>query len=422
MRHREPSSPARRGLAALALCSATALAGCTEPRTTAHDAAVSPERPLRLVDAPPGTEADPLGGLQVTDSSERLLVSTLDLDEDATPDQDTMRLVDLGRATSDDLELPDGRLAAFTPTGDLLVVVGPRTLELRSATTGSRAPIELPDEVDGSIDSMEVSDDRLVLTVAGDQGPQTVVLTLDGELHCTGPAGEDFTSLGAELLWSVTLDSRLDPATCAVSPPLVLPGSTTHRPLTANGGDLYAAIGAQDELGVFDRGTVARFDLSNGQIAATSDRVGRQVSDAVLHDGDLWVLADGHVVRLQPETLQIHSNEALSPDAVDCGFPYFVRSGGELFVVDDCSLVLYLIDTAAGRSRLGWVFPSDGASDSEISAVVSDHGIWLVDVEQTGVPYLFDPAQRRFERLPLTARDTRDIYAMDLDVHPRPGD
>jgi outer membrane protein assembly factor BamB len=406
----------------LALCSAAALAGCTEPRATADDTAVSPDRPLRLVDPPRGTEADPLGGLPVTDSSDRLLVSTLDLEGGPTPGKDSLRLLDLGRGTTDDLELPDGRLAAFTPSGDLLVAVGPRTLELRSATTGSRAPIQLPDEVGGSIDTMDLIDDRVVLTVAGDQGPQTVVLTPDGDVHCTGPAGADVTRLGAELLWSVTLDSSFDPATCAVSPPLVLPGTTTQQPLTANGTDLFAAVGAQDELGVFDRGTVARFDLTTGRIVATSDRVGRQVSDAVLHDGDLWVLADGHVVRLQPDTLEIRSSEALSPDAVDCGFPFFVRSAGELFVVDDCSLVLYLIDTASGRSRLGWVFPSDGASDSEISAVVSDHGIWLVDVEQTGVPYLFDPAQRRFERLPLTTAETRDIYAMDLDVHPRPGD
>jgi hypothetical protein len=348
-------------------------------------------------------------------------VSTLDLENGPTPGQEPMRLLDLGRRSTDDLELPDSRLAVFTPTGDLLVAVGPRSLELRSSTTDSGARIELPDEVGGAINTMELIDERVVLTVSGDQGPQTVVLALDGELRCTGPAGAEFAALAAELLWSVTLDARLDPATCSVSPPLVLPGTTTAQPLTANGVDLYAAIGAQDELGVFDRGTVARFELATGRIAATSDRVGRLVSDAVLHEGDLWVLADGHVVRLQPETLEIRSSEPLSPDAVDCGFPFFVRAAGELFVVDDCSLALYLIDTAAGRSRQGWVFPSDGESDSEISARVSAHGIWLVDVEQTGVPYLFDPAQRRFERLPLTTAEARDIYAMDLDVHPRPG-
>jgi hypothetical protein len=43
-------------------------------------------------------------------------------------------------------------------------------------------------------------------------------------------------------------------------------------------------------------------------------------------------------------------------------------------------------------------------------------GIWIVDVEQRGEPYLFNTRRRRFERMPLDDGLRSRIYALTFDV------
>lgn len=412
MRHHDSSARARRSAVVVVLCSAlVAIAGaCTEPEAMPFDNAASPQPPVSVTPAPRGTEADGLVGLPVAQSTARLVIGT--------------RLLDLGRGTSVDLEgIPSTRFAAFTSAGDVVYPVGPRTFEVLNASTGERHPVQVPGEIIGSIGMMELIDDRIaIVVVSGNDEARIVVVTLDGEVQCEGPPNTGFFQLEPGLLWSYPSNARLDLATCAVSEPLDVAEFSSVDPILVNDDVLYATVGSQNSVGVIDDSTIDRFDLATGRSVATSVRLGSYVSDAVLQAGELWVLADSRLVRLGAETLEVVAKDDLAPDVVDCGNPRFVRQAGDLYVIEDCSLVLYLLDSDTGRAKRGWRFPSDELSDSEIIAVPSDEGIWMVDVEQTGVPYLFDAREQRFERLPITAAQAADIYAFDFQVYPGPGD
>jgi hypothetical protein len=89
--------------------------------------------------------------------------------------------------------------------------------------------------------------------------------------------------------------------------------------------------------------------------------------------------------------------------------------------VDDCSGFLAEVDPATGEYVEAWMFPHDDGSDQEIYGVRVGDGIWFVDVEQSGEPYRFDFAERRFERMDIPREVAEIIYALVWDVIPASG-
>ncbi|HEX2149004.1 MAG TPA: hypothetical protein VHI31_02350, partial [Actinomycetota bacterium] len=243
----------------------------------------------------------------------------------------------------------------------------------------------------------------------GDPGKQhpgrSVVLDLDGKLRCEGPEGTLFSWFRAESVWSLDLRARLDLGTCTSSPGLDLKGNEGPLFFLSEGNAAYLSP---------EGNAMSRFDLATSKVTNTSQRHEDFISSAVLYGGDVVVLAGGELVRMDSATLKVKSSQRL----LECAYtPSLIEQGDALYLLDDCEGVLYRLSDSLSLDE-GWQLPLDEGSDIEISAVGTDDGIWLVDVEQSGEPYFFNARRERFEQIPAELKNAAPIYALVFDLDP----
>lgn len=265
-------------------------------------------------------------------------------------------------------------------------MAGPRSIGFLDPSGARRSrDSELPETAPGAIRSFAVAGDAVVVSTGiGEPGRQTdgrtAVVGLDGSIRCEGPAGGPLFSLyRAGSMWTQDLRFRLDPATCAVSPGLALEGNEGPLFFLAEGSSGYLTA---------DGYSLSRFDLATGAVVESSAKQAQLISDALLHDGEIWMLAPDEIVRLDPVTLEEKSSKRL----LESGYtPSFARHQQDLYLVDDCMGVLYRLDRSASLAE-GWQLPLDEGSDLEIfGGIGTAEGIWFADPEQTGEPYFFNP-------------------------------
>jgi hypothetical protein len=212
-----------------------------------------------------------------------------------------------------------------------------------------------------------------------------------------------------DVIWEPGGLRRIDPRDCAVLGPLdaAVAGFTGVQA----GPVWYTSSDAEGH-------TVTRVDMGGGEpTEPTSTDLGRLVNGLLPHGDSLWVAAGADVVRLDATTLDVES-DTTAFECADWAYPVAVARES-LWLVNDCDGVLARVDTSSGAVTERYLTPLDGVSDSELSAVAVDDGIWLVDAEQTGEPYFFSYDRERFERLPDTLRSP-DLYALDFHVRPWP--
>ena len=358
--------------------------------------------------APTGILEDPLRGLPETSSQSKLLVST-------SSDDVPLQVLDLAAGRTFGISgVPGGglQLGAFTPDGGVAFVASPREVGFLEPS-GVRRPavMELPASTPGTITALVVAGDAIVVSTGignpGQQRPgRSVVLGPDGMLRCEGPEGTVFSWFRAGSVWSLDLRSRLDPASCASSSGLDLKG---------NEGPLFFLD--QGSAGYLSRDgkSVSRFDLGTGKVAASSSNLPEFISNAVLHGGDVLVLAGGELVRLDSATLKVKGSQRL----LECAYtPSLVEQNQALYLLDDCEGVLYRLSESLLLHE-GWRLPLDEGSDIEAFGVGTNEGIWLVDVEQSGEPYFFNARRERFEQIPAELKEEIAIYALEFDLHPK---
>lgn len=450
---RRRRSRARRGFAAVAAL--LALAGCTDSTGTAASD-VSPQRPSTTDTGPaeptttdasggeiPIVEPDPpieggdgLERLPMAESTASMLVSNFPVDEVTGEPLDLqLRWLDLDTGTFDDIaDLAEGGGVGFADDGDALWVTNGRSIGRRDATTGERTTIELPADLGGapgtnvgSIGWLDGVAGYVTVTVGGldDESRQTAMFDAAGSAHCTGPKGTGLTNRWLGQLWTDDARTRLDPVSCELSDGLQIPpGSSVSNFVIER--DAYVMANERDAdapAGSSSRTTVRRFDVETGQQLSSSAPVDVLRYDVVVHGDEVWVIAGTKVLRLDARTLEQLGTAEVPNEFPECeGTQYLQPQGSDVYLVDDCSGILYLLDPSTALPVKGWGFPYDDGSDTEIHATSTDEGIWIINAEQTAEPYLFDTEEQRFERLPFPDSVTSTLFALDFAVYPMPGD
>jgi hypothetical protein len=413
----------------LAVAMMAVLAGCGDSGNrrdaSSHDRGGASA--ISITSTPNGSERDPLDGLPVAQSASSLLVPSYD--QDATS-QRNGRLLLINLASQQIVGLDEYAEigdVAFTAGGDAVWVAGDRLVGVRNAASGQRTMIPLPHEVNGTISSMQTIDDVIAVTVGrrSDRDRQTVLLTESGTLHCAGPKGTTFTVLRSRWLWSEDTRTRLDPARCEVTDGLKIPVGTQLADIVIDDANAFVTAFDQPDSQrtnrALDHDRVYRFDVTSGEQRSASPSLPADPVSMIVHGHELWVTSDSKVTRLDAATLRLIDSVDLPHDVATCGGdPTLVGHVRSVYLLDDCSGVLYLLDGTTGRPERGWTVPNDGSSDIQINTVSTDDGIWMVDEEQTAVPYLFDVAQQRFERLPIDASTSRTLVAIPWAVYPGP--
>ncbi|MCU1496247.1 MAG: hypothetical protein JWM47_200 [Acidimicrobiales bacterium] len=422
---------------------AVVLAGCTDSGRDRVALAVPAERPttsgvqivpttsdVEIVQTPAGDESDGLINLPVAESRASLLVPSYEYgtDSGAEPDRKLLLLDLAADETVDITNYAEFGAVTFTDSGDAVWGVGDRSLGLRDAASGKRTVIGLPDDIGGSISplygSLQAVAGFISVTV-GEQDPadgQTVLLNADGSMHCAGPNGTRFFEQ-AGVLWSNDIRTRMDPATCDVTAGLKLPLDKSVSSFVVDHDNVYVTAFGRDNSKnpgnaiIID--TVRRFDATTGEQLTMSPSLPGQISEMIVQGDEVLVISDFRVRRLDAKTLEVIATANLPVDVAECdGGPRFIHAAGDLYLLDDCSGVLYLLDPATALPQKGWTLPHDDGSDIEIETTSTDEGIWMVDHEQTVVPFLFDSVEQRFERLPVSASIDASIFAMDLALYP----
>ncbi len=384
---------------------------------------------MQVVSAPHGNDNDPLAGLPVADATSSVLIPSFDHDATAEEQQaPQLQLVDLASrhvAGIDDYAYVGD--VAFTAGGDAVWVAGDRAVGVRDRADGHRRIIGLPDEAAGAITSMQTINDLIVVTVGrrSDANRRTLLFGVDGTLRCAVPEGNTYTMPRYGLLWSEDEQARLDPATCAVTTGLRVPSGTELYDFVVDDSNAYVTAfeqpTSQRAPHPLDRHRVYRFDVASGEQRAASRRLPADPTALAIHGHQLWVIAGTEVRRLDADHLDELGSVGLPHDVAVCdGDPRFVRHEQQMYLLDDCSGALYLLDGATASAVRGWTVPNDGNSDIQINTTSNADGIWMVDEEQTSVPYLFDVAQRRFERLPDSVTGPRTLVAIPWAVYPDP--
>jgi hypothetical protein len=351
----------------------------------------------------PGAEGDELAGLAVTTSTARVLTSTGDEDR-------SVLLIDLGTGRAVTVAADDGPLdpAVLTPQG-AAVATGPRAITLVDGDGRPVATAAVPPDVPGVIFTLARADDAIVVDVApapdaNGQRPHQprAVLAYDfgASLRCVWPGYASGSSTAGQL-WTDDLRTRLDVRTCRSAPGLRPLGQGTGHPALSGAGT-YGVVG-DDRIG--------RFTTRDGRLAERSADLGDFISDVTSSHG-LWVLVDDRLLRLDEDSLKVRDRI----HRFSCPEGGQVLAGGGRVYVVSCSHTLYEFDARTGSLVDGWALPHDRFSDLEPRGTMTAEGIWIVDVEQRGEPYLFNTRRRRFERMPLDDGLRSRIYALTFDV------
>jgi hypothetical protein len=363
----------------------------------------------------PPVEFDPIAPLPVSAATDRLVVSTLG--DGQAPllyiDLGLHEVVPLTDATATRLD------AAFAGDG-LAYTIDDRTLAVIADLDNPDVRVEaaLPDDVPGVISGLAGDDAGFVVAVGvpldtadpygrRDPGPY-VLFGPDGTLQCvttaTAPSPWPISLAGGVLTFNVR--TEVDRDDCR-----------TRSRLADVALDAVVIGSLDDRLVLADTTTVALADAASGALLRRSEALGEFVTAAIVADGAIWALADGDLLKLDPETLEVVHRAGPLPCVAT---PYLLEGGGSLWLVDDCSGFLAEVDTGSGEYLEAWMFPHDDESDQQIAAAVVGNGIWFVDVEQSGEPYRFDLDRRRFERMPIPREVAEQIYAIVWSVAPGP--
>ncbi len=417
---------------AAVLVAVVVLSGCGHRTAGQVDAQADGQAEVPIVEPPPGSGSDGLANLPVSASTSSLLVPgyRYDSDDDTDPDR-SLLLLDLANEVVVDItnHAEFGALG-FTTDGDAVWAAGDRSLGVRDASTGATTSIQIPDTIDGTIStspgSLQAVEEFISVTLGGADSPsdQTILLSRAGSLHCAGPTGTELTS-HAGFLWSDDARTRVDPTTCAITGGLNLPTDQRLEALRVDGTSAYVALAGPDTPGSaaseISLGTVRRFDVATGQQSAVGPSIPLEVPEMVVHGEEVWVLSGQELTRLDATTLAMIAVTPLPSQVVECdGWPRLVPQADRVFLLDECTATLYLLDPETGAPRSGWMLPSGGESDFEITEIPTEEGIWMADFDQTQLPFLFDTAELRFERPPVNAPATTSILAWDFAVHPVP--
>lgn len=390
----------------------TDLVTTTEPVTT------TVARPTRGGPPPEPTEPpdditlglaeDPIALLPSTSADDRLVVSMLG--DDAAP----LLLIDLASGRLTPVESEAEHVDASFIAGALAFTLDRRTVGLLDPDDpGEVTRVPLPADVPGVISTM-VADESGIVVVVGvpvdlddpdgrrEPGPY-VFYGPDGELRCVAEVPPSAAWDGALFDGSLWLDSyttRVDRDDCSSGPGLVEPAGYQHlRPL----GDSVVVAGTT---------VLSVHDAATGTRLGTSEPLGTQIWSVAVTADAVWVVVDGDLVKLDPDTLQ----ELHRSGPIDCGgMPVVFEAGDAVWVVDDCLGILAEVDPVSGDYVESWYLPHTGEDHFMTFAVVGD-GIWFVDTEQTGEPYRFDFVSRRFERMSIPREDAEAIYALAWDV------
>lgn len=378
--------------------------GCGDEKAAPSDAS-APRGSIEAAPAPKGPEGDPLAGLPVT-SLKDVLASW------PVVDGEPLVVADLASGRVD--SFADADTAAlegvtFTPDGSLVYVDGPSSLAVVTGD-GERRSVRLDGEID-EIFSVEMIGERIVLRPSPQSGSEELVaLSADGSAICTGPAQPFGALVAGGWAWFDNLGSRLDPVSCEVERGL----DVSNDPSEAS--PLIAALRVDGE-DVFVAGdtSVSRFDLGSGRLEGRSEEPMDLVMDMVVRDQELWVIDGTELIVLDAETLEASRRVELG---VCDGTASFVEAGGSVYVLDDCTGTLTMLEDATGEPAAAWDLPSDGESDSMMRPVVAGPNIWMVNGEQSMEPIVFNTAMERFERLPDDVRSDVGTGAWHLAVTP----
>lgn len=378
--------------------------GCGDEKAGPSDASAARES-IEARPAPKGTENDPLAGLPVT-SLKDVLASW------PVVDGEPLVVADLASGRVD--SFADADTAAlegvtFTPDGSLVYVDGPSSLAVVT-DDGERRSVRLDGEID-EIFTVEMIGERIVARPSPQSdSDELVALSSDGSSVCSGPAQPFGALVAGGWAWFDNLGSRLDPVTCQAERGL----DVSNDPSEAS--PLIAALRVDGE-DVFVAGdaSVARFDLGSGRLEGRSEEPLALVMDMVVRDQELWVIGGTELIVLDAETLKEIRRLELG---VCDGTASFVEVGGSVYVLDDCTGTLTLLDDATGEPAKAWDLPSDGESDSMMRPVVAGQNIWMVNGEQSMEPIVFNTAMERFERLPDDVRSDVGTGTWHLAVNP----
>lgn len=318
-----------------------------------------------IVEPPPGSESDGLANLPVAASTSSLLVPGYRYDSDDGNVRDRSLLL---------LDLADGEVidiwnhaeygaAAFTTDGDAVWAAGDRSLGIREASSGATSTIQIPDDIAGTLggigDVLEAVGELISVTVdaADPTTSQTLLFRADGSLHCAGPKGTALAVHG-ELLWSEDARTRLDPTSCTLGPGLDVPLDRDVEGFRVDGAGAYATLTRLDssESPTHEApvGSVHRFDVVTGEQTAVSPSIPAEVPDMTVQSGQVWVLTDHQVHRLDAATLDVNAVTPLPAEVVECdGWPRLVPQADRVYLLDDCTAVLYLLEPESGAAISG---------------------------------------------------------------------